>query len=79
MVKFRDFSRPLSAFQDKFNFQGLFKTVQSCVLKYFSSLCEPLKQKPELIPLNWGKNNLPHRTGFFGCIFPSYVALLFNP
>ena len=27
MVKFKDFSRPLSAFQGKFCFQGLFKTV----------------------------------------------------
>ena len=27
MVKIKDFSRPLSTFQGKLNFQGLFKTV----------------------------------------------------
>ena len=39
MVKFKDFSRPLSFFQVLFK-QILFSR-QSCIFKYFSSLCEP--------------------------------------
>ena len=42
MVKFKDFSRPLSVFQVLFKanliFQGVFKTV--LLFKFFSSLCE---------------------------------------
>ena len=43
MVKFKDFSRPLSAFQVLFKANLIFKdfSIQYCILKYFSSLCEP--------------------------------------
>ena len=44
MVKFKDFSRPLSVFQVLFKANLIFKDFsrQSCIFKYFSSLCEPL-------------------------------------
>ena len=43
MVKFKDFSRPLSVFQVLFKINLIFKDFsrQSCIFKYFSSLCEP--------------------------------------
>ena len=43
MVKFKDFSRPLSVFQVPFNASLIFKDFsrQSCIFKYFSGLCEP--------------------------------------
>ena len=43
MVKFKDFSRPLSVFQVLFNANLIFKDFsrQSCIFKYFSSLCKP--------------------------------------
>ena len=43
MVKFKDFSRPLSVFQVLFNASLIFKdfSKQSCIFKYFSSLCVP--------------------------------------
>ena len=43
MVKFKDFSRPLSVFQVLFKVNFIFKDFsrQSCIFKYFSSLCEP--------------------------------------
>ena len=43
MVKFKDFSRPLSVFQVLFKANFIFKDFsrQSCIFKYFSSLCEP--------------------------------------
>ena len=42
MVKFKDFSRPLSAFQVLFKATLIFNDFsrQSCIFKYFSSLCE---------------------------------------
>ena len=45
MVKFKDFSRPLSVFQLLFKAILIFKDFsrQSCIFKYFSSLCEPCK------------------------------------
>ena len=43
MVKFKDFSKPLSVFQVLFKANLIFKDFsrQSCIFKYFSSLCEP--------------------------------------
>ena len=43
MVKFKDFSRPLSVFQVLFKANFIFKDFsrQSCIFKYFSSLSEP--------------------------------------
>ena len=43
MVKFKDFSRSLSVFQVLFKADFIFKDFsrQSCIFKYFSSLCEP--------------------------------------
>ena len=43
MVKFKDFTRPLSVFQVLFRANLIFKdfSKQSCIFKYFSSLCEP--------------------------------------
>ena len=43
MVKFKVFSRPLSVFQVLFKANFIFKDFsrQSCIFKYFSSLCEP--------------------------------------
>ena len=43
MVKFKDFSRPLSVFQVLFKANFIFKNFsrQSCIFKYFSGLCEP--------------------------------------
>ena len=43
MVKFKEFSRPLSVFQVLFKANFIFKDFsrQSCIFKYFSSLCEP--------------------------------------
>ena len=43
MVKFKDFSRPLSVFQFLFKANLIFKDFsrQSCIVKYFSSLWEP--------------------------------------
>ena len=43
MVKFKDFSRPLSVFQVLFKANVIFKDFsrQSCIVKYFSSMCEP--------------------------------------
>ena len=43
MVKFKDFSKPLSVFQVLFKVNLIFKEFsrQSCIFKYFSSLCEP--------------------------------------
>ena len=43
MVKFKDFSRPWSVFQILFKANLMFKDFsrQSCIFKYFSSLCEP--------------------------------------
>ena len=43
MVKFKDFSRPLSVFPVLFKSNLIFKDFsgQSCIFKYFSSLCEP--------------------------------------
>ena len=42
MVKFKDFSKPLSVFQVLFKANLIFKDFsrQSCIFKYFSSLCE---------------------------------------
>ena len=43
MVKFKDFSRPLSVFQVLFKANLIFKDFsrQSCIFKYFSSLSQP--------------------------------------
>ena len=43
MVKFKDFSRPLSVFQVLIKANFIFKDFsrQSCIFKYFSSLWEP--------------------------------------
>ena len=43
MVKFKDFLRPLSVFQVLFKANLIFKDFsrQSCIFKYFSSMCEP--------------------------------------
>ena len=43
MVKFKDFSRPLSVFQVLFKANFIFKDFsrQSCIFMYFSSMCEP--------------------------------------
>ena len=43
MVKFKDFSRPLSIFEVLFKANFIFKDFsrQYCIFKYFSSLCEP--------------------------------------
>ena len=43
MVKFKDFSMPLNVFQELFNANFIFKyfSRQSCVFKYFSSMCKP--------------------------------------
>ena len=43
MIKFKDFSRPLSVFQVLFKANLIFEDFsrQSCIFKYFSSLCEP--------------------------------------
>ena len=51
MVKFKDVSRPLSVFQVLFKANLIFKDFsrQSCIFKYFSSLCEPCK----LIKFQW--------------------------
>ena len=42
MIKFKDFPRPLSVFQVLFKANLIFKDFsrQSCIFKYFSSLCE---------------------------------------
>ena len=42
MVKFMNYSRPLSVFQVLFKASLIFKDFsrQSCIFKYFSSLCE---------------------------------------
>ena len=42
MVKFKDFSRPLIVFQGLFKLNLIFKdfSSESCLFKYFSSLCE---------------------------------------
>ena len=44
MVKFKDFSRPLSVVQVLFKANLIFKDFkrQSCIFKYFLSLCKPL-------------------------------------
>ena len=43
MVKFKNFSRPLSVFPVLFKANLIFKDFsrQFCIFKYFSSLCEP--------------------------------------
>ena len=43
MVKFKDFSRPLSVFQVLFKANFIFKDFsrQPCIFKYFTSLCKP--------------------------------------
>ena len=43
LLKFKDFSRPLSVFHVLFKANLIFKDFsrQSCIFKYFSSLCEP--------------------------------------
>ena len=43
MVKFKDFSRPLSVFPILFKANLIFKDISrlSCIFKYFSSLCVP--------------------------------------
>ena len=43
MVKFKDISRPMSVFQVLFKANFIFKDFsrQTCIFKYFSSLCEP--------------------------------------
>ena len=45
MVKFKNFSRPLSVFQVLFKANLILKDFsrQSCIFKYFSSQCEPCK------------------------------------
>ena len=43
MVRFKDFSSPLSVFQVLFKAKLIFKDFsrKSCIFKYFSNLCEP--------------------------------------
>ena len=43
MVKFKDFSRPLTDFQVLFKANFIFNdfSIQPCIFKYFSRLCEP--------------------------------------
>ena len=43
MVKFKDFSRPLSVFSVLSKANLIFEDFsrQSCIFKYFSSLCDP--------------------------------------
>ena len=45
MVKFKNFSGPLSVFQVLFKANFIFKDFsrQSCIFKYFSSMCKPCK------------------------------------
>ena len=47
MVEFKDFSRPFSVFHVLFKANLIFKdfTRQSCIFKYFSSLCEPCSRQ----------------------------------
>ena len=55
MVKFKDFSRPLSVFQVLLKANFIFKDFsrRSLIFKYFSSLCEPcymvIKRKPDFV------------------------------
>ena len=51
MVKFKDFSRPLSVFQVFFKANSIFKDFsrQFCIFKDFSSLCEPCYSTPIFI------------------------------
>ena len=53
MVKIKDFSRPLSVFQVLFKTNLIFKDFsrQSCIFKYFSSLCKPCKNTCMMCPL----------------------------
>ena len=57
MVKFKDFSRPLSVFQVLFKANFIFKDFsrQFCTFKYSSSLYEPwYKQTEKIFALNKG-------------------------
>ena len=60
MVKFKDFSRSLSVFQVLFKANLIFKDFsrQSCILKYFSSLCEPWNMTESDLLLIWVNNQL---------------------
>ena len=61
MVKFKDFSRPLSVFQVLFKANSIFKDFsrQSCIFKYFSSQCEPWYLKCKNVPEEmWKELNL---------------------
>ena len=55
MVKFKDFSRPLSVFQVLYKANFIFKNVstQSRIFKYFSSLYEPCLTSNEDHQLNY--------------------------
>ena len=68
MVQFKDFSGPSSVFQVLFKASLIFKDFsrQSCVFKYFSSLCEPF-------PL-MGEINLPSIID----IFPHHAQQLLS-
>ena len=59
MVKFKDFSRPLSVFQVLFKANLIFKDFsrQSCIFKYLSSLCEPCCNNNENAPLDGNKTS----------------------
>ena len=59
MVKFKDFSRPVSAFHGKFNFQGLFKTVL-----YIQVLFKSVQTLKQSLPNNPCENEV----GFIGTV-----------
>ena len=53
MVKFKDFSRPFSVFQVLVKANIIFKDFsrQSCIFKYFSSLCKPCRIVQQILPV----------------------------
>ena len=73
MVKFKDFSRPLSVFQVLFKANYIFKDIsrQSCILKYFSSLCIPCHEKYECFNLSALKRLISTK------IYPKYYVPYF--
>ena len=74
MVKFKDFSRPLSVFQVLFMARIMFKDFsrQSCIFKYFSSLFEPWSSNSS------GETVYLHRflRGMAACIYDMHQNLM---
>ena len=61
MVKFKNFSRPLSVFKANLIFKDFSR--QSCIFKYFSSLCKPCPRLPSksfkaAVPLNFSPSSI---------------------